>query len=281
MTRASAKPPTRTVLITGGGSGIGAATAATLTADGLQVCVASRRREPLEEVAAATGAHPISVDISEPSGAAAAVDGCLERFGRLDALVVSSGTGAGGTVLEQTLERWNRVIATNLTGTFLLCQAALEPLIQTRGAIVTVSSLAGLRADPGSAAYCSSKAGMIMLTQCIALDYGPLGVRANCVCPGWIATEMADAAMDELGELRSVDRQGAYELAVADVPARRAGRAQEAAAAVAWLVSPAASYVNGAVLTVDGGAAVVDAGTLAFAPHRRAGQSPEAETRGE
>jgi NAD(P)-dependent dehydrogenase (short-subunit alcohol dehydrogenase family) len=270
----------KTVLVTGGGSGIGAAVAATLAADGVQVCIAGRRREPLNDIAAATGAHPVSVDVSEPSGAAAAVDGCLERFGRLDGLVVSSGTGGGGTVLEQTLERWNRVIATNLTGTFLLCQAALESLIQTRGAIVTVASLAGLRADPGSAAYCSSKAGMIMLTQCIAVDYGSLGVRANCVCPGWIATEMADAAMDELGELRSVDRQRAYELAVADVPARRPGRAQEAAAAVAWLVSPAASYVNGAVLTVDGGAAVVDAGTLAFAPHRRAGESPADETRG-
>jgi meso-butanediol dehydrogenase / (S,S)-butanediol dehydrogenase / diacetyl reductase len=281
MTQASATPPTRTALITGGGSGIGAAVAATLAADGLQVCIAGRRREPLDEIAAATGAHPVSVDISEPTGARTAVEACLERFGRLDALVVSSGTGAGGTVLEQTLERWNHVLATNLTGTFLLCQAALEPLIQARGAIVTVASLAGLRADPASAAYCSSKAGMIMLTQCIAVDYGPLGVRANCVCPGWITTEMADAAMDELGELRSVGREEAYELAVADVPARRAGRAEEAAAAVAWLVSPAASYVNGAVLTVDGGAAVVDAGTLAFAPHRRAGQPPAGETRGE
>lgn len=272
---------TATVLVTGGGSGIGAAVAATLAADGLQVCVAGRRRGPLQDVAAATGAHPVSVDVAEPTGGRRAVEACLARFGRLDALVVSSGTGAGGTVLEQTLERWNRVLATNLTGTFLLCQAALEPLIEARGAIVTVASLAGLRADPGSAAYCSSKAGMIMLTQCIAIDYGPLGVRANCVCPGWIATEMADAAMDELGELRSVDRDGAYELAVADVPARRAGRAEEAAAAVAWLISPAASYVNGAVLTVDGGAAVVDAGTLAFAPHRREPGSPAAETRGE
>jgi meso-butanediol dehydrogenase/(S,S)-butanediol dehydrogenase/diacetyl reductase len=281
MTRGSAQAASRTVLVTGGGSGIGAAVAATLAADGLQVCVAGRRRGPLDEIAAATGAHPVSVDVSEPTGARTAVQTCLERFGRLDALVVSSGTGAGGTVLEQTLERWNRVIATNLTGTFLLCQAALEALIQTRGAIVTVASLAGLRADPGSAAYCSSKAGMIMLTQCIAVDYAALGVRANCVCPGWIVTEMADAAMDELGELRSVDRERAYELAVADVPARRAGRAQEAAAAVAWLISPAASYVNGAVLTVDGGAAVVDAGTLAFAPHRRPGQSRADQTRGE
>ncbi len=272
---------TASVLITGGGSGIGAAVAHKLAADGLRVCVAGRRPEPLEEIAAAIGAHPVAADVSEASGARRAVEACLEQFGRLDALVISSGIGASGAVLEQTLERWTRVLQTNLTGTFLLCQAALEHLIETGGSIVTVASLAGLRADPESAAYCSSKAGMIMLTQCIALDYGPLGVRANCVCPGWIATEMADAAMDELAGLRCTDRQGAYELAVADVPARRAGRAEEAAAAVAWLTSPAASYVNGAVLTVDGGAAVVDPGTLAFAPHRRSAQSAADETRGD
>ena len=86
-------------------------------------------------------------------------------------------------VAEQTLERWNLVIATNLTAPFLVCRAALPHLIEARGAIVTVSSLAGLRADPASAAYCSSKAGLVMLTQCIALDYGPLGVRANTRVP--------------------------------------------------------------------------------------------------
>lgn len=272
---------TATVLITGGGSGIGAATAAKLAGDGFDVCVAGRRPERLREVARATGAHPVSTDVSEPAGARRAVTDCVERFGRLDALVVSSGTGAGGAVLDQTLERWNRVMSTNLTGTFLLCRAALEHLIKTRGAIVAVASLAGLRADPESAAYCASKAGMIMLTQCIALDYGPLGVRANCVCPGWIATEMADAAMDELAQHHDVDREHAYAIAVADVPARRAGRAQEVAAAVAWLVSPAASYINGAVLTVDGGAAVVDAGTLAFSPGRRPAPPPAPQARGD
>jgi NAD(P)-dependent dehydrogenase (short-subunit alcohol dehydrogenase family) len=241
-----------------------------MAADGWSVCVAGRRGGPLEEVAAATGGMAVTGDVSEPAGAGRMVDQCLGRFGRLDALVISSGTGAGGAVLDQTLERWNRVLATNLTGAFLVCQEALEPLIASRGALVTVASLAGLRADPQSPAYCASKAGLIMLTQCIALDYGPAGVRANCVCPGWIRTDMADAAMDELAGVHSVDREQAYARAVADVPARRAGRVQEAAEAVAWLASPAASYVNGAVLTVDGGAAVVDAGTLAFAPHRRA-----------
>jgi NAD(P)-dependent dehydrogenase (short-subunit alcohol dehydrogenase family) len=265
---------TPTILITGGGTGIGEAVARRMAADGWSVCVAGRRPEPLADVASSIGGLAVCGDVSDAPAATRMVGECLARFGRLDALVVSSGAGATGAVLDQTVERFNQVVATNLTGAFLVCQAALEPLMASGGAIVTVASLAGLRADPESAAYCSSKAGLIMLTQCIALDYGPRGVRANCVCPGWIRTAMADAAMDELAEVHATDRAGAYALAVAEVPARRAGRVEEAAEAVAWLASPAASYVNGAVLTVDGGASIVDAGTLAFAPHRRAPHPP-------
>jgi meso-butanediol dehydrogenase / (S,S)-butanediol dehydrogenase / diacetyl reductase len=273
---------TQTVLITGGGTGIGAAVARRMAGDGWKVCVAGRRPEPLDAVAGSVDGLAVAADVSEQDGAALVVDRCLERFGGLDALVISSGTGATGAVLDQSLERFSRVVQTNLIGGFLVCKAALAPLLAGGGgAIVVVASLAGLRADPESAAYCSSKAGLVMLTQCIALDYGARGVRANCVCPGWIRTDMADAAMDELAQWYSVGREEAYALAAADVPARRAGRVQEAAEAVAWLASPAASYVNGAVLTVDGGASVVDAGTLAFAPQRRpappAGPQPPGE----
>jgi NAD(P)-dependent dehydrogenase (short-subunit alcohol dehydrogenase family) len=117
---------------------------------------------------------------------------------------------------------------------------------------------------PRSAAYCAAKAGLIMLTQSIALDYGPLGVRANCICPGWIRTPMADGEMDELAELRETDREGAYGLVAAPVPLRRPGRPDEIASAVAWLASEEAGFTTGAVIAIDGGNTVVDPSAVVF-----------------
>jgi meso-butanediol dehydrogenase / (S,S)-butanediol dehydrogenase / diacetyl reductase len=255
---------TRAALVTGGGSGIGAAVARRLTAAGMRVCVSGRRREPLEALAREIGGLAVCADTGDAAAVERTVGAAVGTFGRLDVLVCSAGTGAPGAVLEQTIESWSRVLRTNLTGAFLACRAALPHLLETRGAIVTVSSLGGLRAAPGAAAYSSSKAGLVMLTRSIALDYGPAGVRANCVCPGWVRTPIGDGEMDELAGRRGLDREAAYALATATTPLRRPGEPEEVAEAVAWLAGDAAAYVNGAVVSVDGGAEIVDAATVEF-----------------
>jgi meso-butanediol dehydrogenase / (S,S)-butanediol dehydrogenase / diacetyl reductase len=256
---------TRGAIVTGGGTGIGAAIAGRLAADEFGVCITGRRREPLDEVAAETGALAVVADTGRPVDAQKVVEAATGEFGRLDLLVCNAGVGGGGTVEEQTPEGWDAVLRTNLTGAFLACRAALPELVRTRGSIVTISSDSGLRAGPRSAAYCTAKAGLIMLTQCIALDYGPRGVRANCICPGWVRTPMADAEMDELGELRGTDRDAAYELVASRVPLRRPGSPEEIASAVAWLASDEAGFTTGAVLAIDGGNSIVDTSATEFA----------------
>jgi NAD(P)-dependent dehydrogenase (short-subunit alcohol dehydrogenase family) len=247
-------------LVSGGGTGIGAAVARRLAADGFRVAVAGRRAAPLDDVAGEVGGVALTGDLSDEEDVARVVAAAVAVFGGLDVLVCNAGAGAAGTAAEQTLERWDSVLRTNLTGPFLLARAALPHLVERGGSIVTISSLGGLRAAPASVAYASSKAGLIMLTQCLALDHGPQGVRANCVCPGWIRTPMADGAMDGLGP----DRESAYARVNRSNPLGRAGLPEEVAAAVSWLASAEATYVNGAVLSVDGGIGPVDAASLEF-----------------
>lgn len=256
----------KVAIITGAGSGIGAATARRLARADWDVVVTGRRAEPLAQVARETGGLAVVSDVTDEGDVARVVAETAERYARIDGLVLNAGIIPPGNVLDISLEDWKATIDTNLTGAFLLSRAALPHLLESRGAIVAVGSIAAAQAGPGLAAYGPSKAAVVRLMQSIAVDFGPRGVRANVVNPGWIRSEMADIEMDGLHETHGVTREDAYALVTRYTPQRRAGDSDEAAAAIAWLLSDDASYVNGSVVTVDGGTSIVGAGTLAFWP---------------
>jgi NAD(P)-dependent dehydrogenase (short-subunit alcohol dehydrogenase family) len=252
----------RVALVTGGGTGIGAAVARRLAASGHRVAVNGRREAPLRTVADEIGGLAVVGDGGDPADAERIVAETVAALGGLDALVLNAGISRSGSVLAQTPESFDAVVRANLVGAFLVARAAIPHLLERKGAIVAVASQAGILAGPDSAAYCTSKAGMIMLIKTIALDFGPQGLRANAVCPAWVRTAMGDASMDDLAARRGTDREEAYAYANRLVPQRRPATVDEAAAAVTWLLSDDASYVNGAALPVDGGGSIVDVGLL-------------------
>jgi len=256
----------RAVVITGGGTGIGAATAERFADTGWSVAVIGRRAAPLEEVAARTGALAVVADAADADSSASAVAAVRERFGRIDALVANAGGHGFAALTDTTDEDWAASIRGNLDSAFVFARAAMPLLRETRGSLVVVSSLAGLAAGPSTVGYTTAKHALIGLTRSIARDYGVDGVRANAICPGWVRTPMADAEMDEFAEAAGLaDRETAYRAVTADVPLGRPAGAAEIAEVIHFLASPAASYITGAVLPVDGGATAVDLPTTAFA----------------
>jgi NAD(P)-dependent dehydrogenase (short-subunit alcohol dehydrogenase family) len=188
----------------------------------------------------------------------------IATYGRLDLLLANAGGFGHGACGDVSSADWQESFKANLNSAFVSTREALPLLRKARGAIVYVASIAALTAGPEVAGYTTFKHALIGLSRSVARDYGPDGVRANVVCPGWVRTPMADEEMAPLMQAHGISLDEAYRLVTRDVPLRRAAFPDEIAHACAFLGSQAASIINGAVLTADGGATTVDVPTLAF-----------------
>jgi meso-butanediol dehydrogenase / (S,S)-butanediol dehydrogenase / diacetyl reductase len=255
------------VLVTGAGSGIGEAVARRFVAQGAKVGITGRRAEPLERLAKEIGAIALPGDITDAAAIAKAVDRLVGNYGGLDIVVSNAGIAVVGNIEEIDDAGWSAVMETNLNGTRHAVRAAL-PHLRKRGggAIVNISSIGALYAAKGNAVYGTAKAALLALTKSLARDYGPEGIRVNAVCPGWVDTAMVEPLLQMLSRERGITIDAARNLLVQYNPINRMGRPEEIARCVEFLATDASSYVTGAVLLADGGQAIVDVGTLGFAP---------------
>jgi NAD(P)-dependent dehydrogenase (short-subunit alcohol dehydrogenase family) len=245
----------KVAIVTGASRGIGEAIALRFAREGASVVLVARTRPALEAIA-----HQIETE----GGAAAVLAGdatteetnramvalAHERFGRLTTLVANMGADLTATVEDTSPAAWDECLASDLKHLFLAARGALPAMRAAgAGAIVSVASTAALRGIPSHAAYCAAKAGLVNLTRSIAVDYGPAGLRANCICPGAIETATLGHWLASFGEREAEMR----ERLVGRAPLRRMGRPEEIASLACFLASDEASFMTGTVIPVDGG----------------------------
>lgn len=238
----------KVALVTGAARGIGLAIAQKFLAANYRVALLDIDAETLAQTAEALREHagvlPVVGDVSDPAQVQDCVAKVATHFGRIDALVNNAGVAVFKPILETSFEDWTRILATNLSGPFLMTQACAPVMLQnSSGAVVNIASISGVRASTLRVAYGTSKAALIHLTKQQAVELGDAGIRVNCVAPGPVETAMA-------AQVHSADIRTSYRDAI---PLARYGTAQEIAEAVAFLCSEAASFINGQTLAVDGG----------------------------
>jgi meso-butanediol dehydrogenase / (S,S)-butanediol dehydrogenase / diacetyl reductase len=254
----------KVALITGGGTGIGAAVARRFVTDGAKVCIAGRRGEMLEKVAASLpngSTVTCAGDVSRYEDVERMVNTALTFGGKLNVLVNNAAMDQipPANVVDLNPALWQSVLSVNLTGPFFTMKAAIPHMIKDGGgSIINVASVAGIRSIPNMPAYVSSKGGMIALSQQVALDFGPSRIRCNVICPGSVRTEMFEGAMGPFAKKHGTDLEGIFSLFTKDVPLRRVASTDEIGGICSYLASDDAAFMTGVVLPIDGGTSIVD-----------------------
>ena len=239
----------KTVLVTGGARGIGAATATRLASEGARVVIADFDEAAAQETAQAIGGHAVRCDVTNREEVEAAVEAAAAHSGSLDVLVTCAGIIRDNMLFKMTDEDWDAVIDTHLKGTFFAVRAAQKHMVeQKRGKMVLISSTSAL-GNRGQTNYATAKAGLQGMTKTLAIELGPFNVNVNCVAPGFIATAMTQQTADRMG----VPFEDFMAAVSAQVPLKRVGQPEDVAGTIAYLCSDDASYVSGQVIYVRGG----------------------------
>jgi meso-butanediol dehydrogenase/(S,S)-butanediol dehydrogenase/diacetyl reductase len=236
-----------TVLVTGGGSGIGRAIARAFLDNGANVAVSGRRVDRLQETLAdhpAERGFAVEADVTDDDSAAAMVSSVVQRFGRLDVVVNNAAAYVNAPFDQLSLDAWQAIRSTNIDGFVHVARHSLPELERSGGNLVVVGSVSGLRGDWNQSAYNATKAAIMNFVQSLALDYGPRGVRLNAVAPALTITEITQGVADDPQALAAANNR---------IALGRPARPEDIAPAVLWLASPDAAYVTGAWLAVDGG----------------------------
>jgi meso-butanediol dehydrogenase/(S,S)-butanediol dehydrogenase/diacetyl reductase len=249
-------------LITGGGRGLGLAIAQRFVQDGAKIVISGRNKETLEKAAKTFPKGSVAIcpgDVSKDNDAKRMVEETVKFGGKIDVLVNNAASDVKARAADLKPDDWRFVIDINLTGPFLLIHFALPYMIKNGGgSIINIASLGGTRCLPACPAYNTAKAGLIMLSQQVALDYGQDKIRVNAVCPGGIDTELLDEMILPLAKSLKTDKQGALDYFSHNVPLRRVSKPHEITGICSFLASEESSFMTGAALLIDGGAAIVD-----------------------